>query len=170
MKINNLIKYDTWIHFDGMYEGEIKEIQDAFTITGPGKIKLKFKIINFEKVDISNFEENIEIDDADLWCLSLKVVALNPEKIEHHWMNEFIIIDNEGFKFSPTDGHEIYLDEYSSRKGWDRFFGQELSPKIPTNGAIFYQIPYGENNLSLNVRSGVLEKIIEHEVLSIENK
>lgn len=161
IRIKDVISTDSWLFFRGSYDGEIKSVHAMAIISGPGAINLRFKISSFTKLDLSLFSKSPQVDEADVWCLELKVIGMNQQEIRYQWKDEIILVDREGYQFFPMEDYGIYLDDYSIGKGWDRFFSKGLQPKIAANGAIFFQLPLGETEFAIAVKNGFLEKVIE---------
>lgn len=130
-------------------------------------IKFRLKINSFKKLDLKEIDnpENIGMldSDANLMIMEAEVVNLVKEsKHSNKLIGSLILIDQDDFKFPIfRDNHLCYLSDFANKVMLNRFYIQELIPKVKSKGSIVFQLPdddYAEYFISLQ-NNGIVQEV-----------
>ena len=128
-------------------------------------IKFRLKINSFRKLNLSEIDkpEEISMLDGNLTLVEVEVVNLCKEALKTgNVVNYIVLIDQEGYKFNVfIDHHLCWASEFAKKTRLNRFYSEELMPKIKTRGAFAFQLPDddgAEYSISIN-NDGIVQEV-----------
>lgn len=131
--IKEAINSGAWLHCE--YEG-YNEI-----------IKFRLKVDSFRKLNLKEIDnpETIEMLDSDatLMIMEIEVVNLVKEsKNSNNLVGSLILTDQDEFNFPVfSDVHLCWSSNFAKKARLNRFYSEQLIPKIKTKGSIVFQLP-----------------------------
>ncbi len=131
--IKEAINSGSWLHCE--YE-DYNEI-----------IKFRLKIDSFRKLNLKEIDnpEYIEMLDSDatLMIMEIEVVNLVKEsKNSDYLVGSLILTDQDEFNFPVfSDAHLCWSSIFAKKARLNRFYSEQLIPKIKTKGSLVFQLP-----------------------------
>ncbi len=130
-------------------------------------IKFRLKINSFRKIKLSEIDNPEEMKSYDsnsiLWLAEIEVINLTKNPIHpNSGPKQLFLVDKEGFYFPMFDDNHLRLfSEFSEKYKLNRFFINELVPKIKAVGSIAFQLPDdddAEYSIALK-KDGIVQEI-----------
>ena len=150
--LKNAIEHSLWLHCE--YFDEEKVIQ------------FRVKIISFRKINLSEIDqpEQIRIIDSNcfFWALNMELINLCKDTIHSNdGPNQLVLIDQEGYRFPVTNDFHIRCgSNFASKSKMNRFYGEELLPKIKAIGAVPFQLPDDDGAIySIGLKEGKIYEV-----------
>ncbi|MCB4808476.1 hypothetical protein LG651_09445 [Tamlana sp. 62-3] len=110
-------------------------------------IKFRIKINSFRKLNLSEIDNPDKIEmldsDANLMLMEVDVVNLVKEtKNSDKLVGNLILTDQDEFNFPIfSDVHLCWGSNFAKKSRLNRFFSEQLIPKIKTKGSLIFQLP-----------------------------
>lgn len=126
--------------------------------------RFRVKVLSFEKINVSQIEESHKIENihenSQWWLMRIELLSLIKKKVRsRNIIEDILLIDDDGFQFQEiTDHHLCFWSDYAKKTGLDKFYGQDLLPKMKVIGAISFLLPDDEAAYSLAMKNGKLEE------------
>lgn len=131
--VKEAINSGAWLQCEYDYDGKI--------------IKFRLKVNSFRKINLLKVDNPEEIDGIDsnsvIWLLQIEVINLNKTPLEvYNATAKLTLIDQDGFVFPFfEDSHLHSSSKFSKKNGLQRFYNDDLLPKIKALGSITFQLP-----------------------------
>ena len=129
------------------------------------KVLFRIKVLSFRKLNLSEFDEPDKIDFKDegivIWIMDLEVINLTKEGINSFvGPGNLILTDQDGFEFNCFfDSHLCWNSQFAKRSKTNRFYAENLLPKIKAIGAIPFQLPDDDEAVySISVKDGSIRE------------
>ena len=128
--------------------------------------QFRVKVMSFKKLDLNEVDrqENIKINDdnCEIWLLGIEILNLMKEPVSSYKItNVLLLTDQDEYKFDKfDDSHLNCFSEYSKKSGINRFYGNDLLPKIKAVGAIPFVLPIDDEAIySLSLKyNGIIRE------------
>ncbi len=110
-------------------------------------IKFRLKVNSFRKLNLKEIDNPQEIEmlesDAILMLMEVEIINLNKEsKNSNDQVESLLLIDQDDFNFTVfSDSHLCWDSNFAKKTRLNRFYSEQLIPKIKTKGSLVFQLP-----------------------------
>lgn len=130
-------------------------------------LKFRIKINSFRKLELKEIDnpENIEMLDSDATLMIMKIEVVNlakESKNSNNMVGSLILTDQDEFNFPVfSDSHLCWSSNFAKKERLNRFYSEQLIPKIKTKGSLIFQLPNDDDAqyfISLK-NSGIVQEV-----------